>query len=207
LDKGDYERFQLLLFLANRNEPLNMREILSRYRGRTFADIFKEERCGHEFADVLAYTCMPNHTHLLLRQTTDDGITTYMKRVFVAYAMYFNLKYSRSGVLFQGRFKSKHVDSEPYFRYIFSYIHLNPLSLVEPDWEKDVWGDRKAAKDFLNNYQYSSFVDYSVKERPQRSIISDGLAADFLNSQNEIEELFRWYSVHSETEFTKVAPL
>jgi hypothetical protein len=33
--------------------------------------------------------------------------------------MYFNKKYKRTGSLFEGNFKSKHIGQENYFHYIF----------------------------------------------------------------------------------------
>ena len=42
------------------------------------------------------------------------------------YAIYYNQKYSRSGHLFQDRFKSEPVNDMPYFVTLLRYIHQNP---------------------------------------------------------------------------------
>lgn len=42
--------------------------------------------------------------------------------------MYFNTKYERTGSLFEGKFKAEHLDSDRYLKYIFAYIHLNPIA-------------------------------------------------------------------------------
>ena len=44
--------------------------------------------------------------------------------------MYFNLKYKRTGVLFQGCFKAKYVESDQYLLHLSRYVHLNPLDLL-----------------------------------------------------------------------------
>ena len=47
--------------------------------------------------------------------------------LFNAYAKYFNLKYNRTGSLFEKNFKRKRVDSDEYFKYLVYYVHHNPV--------------------------------------------------------------------------------
>jgi hypothetical protein len=103
--------------------------------------------------------------------------------------MYFNKIYNHSGILAQGSVKSKHVDSDEYFRYIFSYVHLNPLSLYFPCWESKGLSNKARVRRSLSSYLYSSYYDYAVKTRPQSSILSIDNAPDFLKNQNDLEEL------------------
>ena len=147
-----------------------------------------------KLVDVLAYALMPNHFHLVLKQKIDDGITKFMRKLATAYSMYFNIKYEHSGVLFQGRFKSSHINSGPYFRYIFSYVHLNPLELVEPDWKDGTIRNEKKARKFLADYRYASYFDYCVGERPERVILAYDDAPDFLKEQNDLEEMINDFS-------------
>jgi hypothetical protein len=85
--------------------------------------------------------------------------------------MYFNAKHDHSGTLFQGRFKSAHIDSNPYFQYIFQYIHLNPLELFESGWKERGIRDTKGAEQFLQQFRWSSHYDYTIDRRPERSIL------------------------------------
>jgi len=62
---------------------------------------------------------------LLLRSNIENGISKYMQRLGVGYTMYFNKKYERSGGLFQGTFKAKHVATDQDLRQVFSYVVLN----------------------------------------------------------------------------------
>lgn len=82
--------------------------------------------------DLLAFALMPNHIHLLIKQHTRDGIVKFMRRVSTAYVMYFNKKYQRVGVLFQGRYKASLIDNEIYLLHLTRYIHLNPNGLSVP---------------------------------------------------------------------------
>ena len=68
---------------------------------------------------------MSNHVHLLLRVNQED-IGSTIKHLTVMYAMYYNQKYSRSGHVFQDRFKSEPVNDMAYFVTLLRYIHQNP---------------------------------------------------------------------------------
>jgi len=193
--ENDYTRFLLLLHLANTEEKLDLRETFRKYKGQTFATIFKEEQPTKSLVDVFAYALMPNHFHLVLKQKKEGGITAFTRKVLTGYSMYFNLLYDHSGILSQGAIKSRAILNEAYFRYIFAYIHLNPLSLTHPGWEKDrTLLEAGSARKSLNNYRYSSFYDYSLGARPERAILSYAEAPDFLKDQNDLEELLRWHS-------------
>ena len=72
-----------------------------------------------------AYCLMSNHVHLLLRVNQED-IGSTIKHLAVMYAMYYNQKYSRSGHVFQDRFKSEPVNDMAYFVTLLRYIHQNP---------------------------------------------------------------------------------
>lgn len=79
--------------------------------------------------DVVAYCLMPNHFHMLVYLKDRDGLTRFMKSLMTAYSMYFNIKYRRSGALFEGRFLASRIDNEAYLWHVSRYIHLNPLDI------------------------------------------------------------------------------
>jgi putative transposase len=79
--------------------------------------------------------------------------------------MYYNKKYKRTGSLFEGKFKAKYVTGDTYLRYLFSYIHLNPLKILDPNWKKKVRTSTPSKMfTFLQNYPYSSFHEYLSDE-------------------------------------------
>lgn len=77
---------------------------------------------------ILAYCIMPNHFHLLLKQEVDRGISTYMQRLTLSFAHYYNIKYKQKGHLFESGFKSVLIESENQLLHVSRYIHLNPTS-------------------------------------------------------------------------------
>ena len=190
----DYDRFQILLYLLNTRLPVVMRDILSNYKGRSLANIFIEEPCDRSLVDILGYALMPNHFHLIIRQRAEKGISRFMKKLCTAYSMYFNEKHEHSGVLFQGRYKAKHIDNDSYFRYIFAYVHLNPFDLMQSDWKDVGVKNRALARSFLSNYRHSSLCDYVGAERPEHAILARADAPDFLKNQNDVEDLLKWQS-------------
>jgi putative transposase len=192
-NKEDYFRFSLLLHLANSTGPMNLALLLAKYKGRSFLEIFREEKVDKGLVEIFAYCLMPNHFHIIVRQKIDNGVALFMKKLLTAYSMYFNTKYAHSGVLFQGRFKSRHISDNEYFRYLFAYVHLNPFDIFEAAWKERGFTNSQQAREFLHAYPYSSFIDYSLKERPERTILSLEATPDFLRSQNDLEELLVWH--------------
>ena len=85
--------------------------------------------------------------------------------------MYFNKKHHRTGSLFEGRFKSEHVDSDNYLKYLFSYIHLNPVKLLQPDWQQQGIINLQDTFTYLYAYRYSSYIDNAVS-RPESNILN-----------------------------------
>lgn len=75
--------------------------------------------------DLLCYALMPNHFHLLIKQNSAHTIDRFINSLATRYAMYFNRKYKRVGVLFQGVYKAVLVDSDNYLLHLTKYIHLN----------------------------------------------------------------------------------
>ena len=63
---------------------------------------------------VHAYCLMTNHIHFLVTPGTETAISTTMKVVGSRYAQYINLKYNRTGTLWEGRHRSSLVQTDQY---------------------------------------------------------------------------------------------
>jgi putative transposase len=161
--KDDHNRFVTLLYLANGTESFDFREIDT-------DSIFEYER-GEQQVSIGAYCLMPNHFHILLTPLVEEGVTLFMRKLTVGYSMYFNKKHHRTGSLFEGRFKSEHVDSDNYLKYLFSYIHLNPVKLLQPDWQQQGIINLQDTFTYLDAYRYSSYIDNAVS-RPESNILN-----------------------------------
>jgi putative transposase len=87
---------------------------------------------------VIAYCLMPNHYHLLLRQDGEESAGKVPQSVFNSYSKAYNLKYSHSGTLFEGRFRAKPVQTTTHLLHLCRYIHGNPvkdgLAADPADW-------------------------------------------------------------------------
>jgi REP element-mobilizing transposase RayT len=182
----DYSRFLALLYVANGTNSIDLRTIKSE-------DIYTFDR-GEEQVAIGAYCLMPNHFHILLTPLNDDGVKNFMLKLSTGYSMYFNKKYFRTGSLFEGRFKSEHAAEDRYLKYLFSYIHLNPVKLIQSDWREVGTKNMEATLQYLNNYQYSSFLDNSCV-RPQTSILNRNSFPKYFDSKSEVDrELIEWLS-------------
>ena len=74
----------------------------------------------------LAWCLMPNHFHLLILRGSQP-LAEVMRRLMTGYAVDFNMRYRRSGHLFQNRYKAILCERNPYLLELTAYIHLNPL--------------------------------------------------------------------------------
>ncbi len=113
LDKFDYIRFYQTLDLFNSVEPVvNYSQA-------------KHSQIENRLVEIQAYSLLPNHYHLLVKQLVDGGISEFMKRVGGGYTNYFNEKNKRSGSLFQGVFKRVHIETDEQYNYLFAYVNEN----------------------------------------------------------------------------------
>ena len=191
--KSDYDRFLALLYLCNGSIPVD-----TFFQGRRFSGVHMVDR-GQPLVNIGAYCLMPNHFHILVREITDNGISRFMQKLSTGYTMYFNERAKRSGALFQGRFKAEHVDSDRYLAYLFSYIHLNPIKLVDSRWKEKGIANMKGAKAHLKDYPYSSYLDYLGKDRPEKTIVTpESLPLYFESPSVFRESVTEWLSFKDE---------
>ena len=116
--------------------------------------------------EVLVFCFMPNHIHLLVKQLKDNGISNFIKKVGTGYAAYFNQKYKRKGHLFN-KFKAVHIEGNDQLKNVFTYIHVNPTSLIEPGFKEKGIKNPKKVIEFLEQYKWSSYQDYiGIKNFP-----------------------------------------
>ncbi len=118
-DEWDLDRFFQSMQEFNTVEPIG-----SIYEN-SFRELGNPTSKSPRLVDFVAYCTNPNHFHFVLEQLEDSGISQFMKRVCGGYAKYYNGKYDRSGTLFQGRFKSMHIDSNEYLLHVSAYVNLN----------------------------------------------------------------------------------
>ncbi len=94
---------------------------------KTKAAYLNPKGWGTKRVKILAFCAMPNHFHILLKPAVIGGIPRFVSDVSNSHARYFNIKYKRTGRLFQETYKAKEISSEPSLMQVSRYIHLNPI--------------------------------------------------------------------------------
>lgn len=129
-------------------------------RGAGRQILFEEDRDKDEFlryltdsmgdheVELIAWCLMDNHAHLLLLDP-ENRLAAFMHSVLTRYALYYNAKSGHVGPVFQGRFKSKPIETNEYLLQAVRYIHDNPLDLGVS----------------RESYRWSSYLEYVNEPR------------------------------------------
>jgi putative transposase len=159
----EFNTTEAISIRRQREKRKKLKRELKSLQGPSLAELEQVDK-RTRLVDVLAFVFMPNHIHLLLKQLIPDGISTFVKKFGTDRAMHFNAKYKRIGTLFQGRFDARHIGVDDYLKTAFVYIHTNPISLIEPGWKEKGINNLAGAKEFLETYRWSSYLDYLGKK-------------------------------------------
>jgi len=171
-DKQDYLRMIHDLFEFNdiapvtsafrvdcsRNTQINVTK-----QGLVTLDKRLRKRKRKLLVEILAFCLMPNHVHLLIKQVRENGTSRFMQK-FGGYVLYYNKKYKRKGHLFQDKFKAVHIRTNQQLQTVFVYIHTNPVAIIFPGWKEKGIKDFKKARNYIENYRWSSYKDYLGKK-------------------------------------------
>lgn len=129
VSKRDYQRIlEILSYYQFAKTPLSFskfKKLSIKERTKLLEKLNKE---NNRLAKILCFCIMPNHFHLLLKQTKEDGISKLVANFQNSYTRYFNLKNKRIGPLFQGVFKAVRIETGEQLIHVSRYIHLNPYS-------------------------------------------------------------------------------
>lgn len=188
-DEQDYRAFlfRVGLVLGIKKKDLNDSEITQSPKSR----IRVAELKPNSFK-LHAFCLMPNHVHFLIEQCGDESISKFLLKVFTSFSKYINLKYKRSGHVFQDRCKSVRIETNPQLMLISSYIHMNPV------------------KDSLVNkpedYRWDSYNDF-IFDRKNPIIHKQFLMEVFGGTKNFINENTRLYKrIVSKAAFDTLTP-
>lgn len=194
LDEEDRDRFVKLLYLCNTLKNIKFKEYIVDRK----IDAWDFDK-GESIVSIGAWVLMSNHFHLLITPNQESGIenplSLFMAKLCTAYSMYFNKRHKRVGKLFEGSFRSSHVDNDNYLKYIFSYIHLNPIKIIDPLWKDRGVQNIESATEFLNGYYWSSYHDHRHTKRSENKIISLESFPEYFSDRKVFDkEIFEWLS-------------
>jgi len=141
-----------------------------------------------ENIDLICYCLMTNHFHLFIYQEKEGSMTKLMRSIMTSYSRYFNLKYKRSGALFESRYKASRIDQQSYLEHISRYIHMNPrywktysyssisyftkTKSIAPEWLKP----GRVLSMFKDTEEYFAFMDDYVSHKEMLEEIKYDLA-------------------------------
>lgn len=201
LDDRDSLRYLVLLYTSNTTGAIH----LSDHDTSDLGSLFKISR-REPLVSIGAYCLMPNHIHLLVKEVREGGISLFMQKLSTAYSMYFNKKNSKTGSLFERPFKAKHIDEDTYFRYLFAYIHLNPVKINDPDgWQGKRILQPETAQQFLDYYRYSSYPFYTGRKRVEDVILDEGKFPEYFSTSSDFESFVNdWINFEDVSEDEKV---
>jgi putative transposase len=118
------------------------------------------------YVELVSFCLMQNHFHLILKEKKEGGIALFMQRVLNGYTKYYNIKYQKSGHLFQGPYKAIHIENNTQLLHVSAYIHRNPRELP-------MWTDKE------HMYVYSSYQDFVNKNRWGELLAPDIILGQF----------------------------
>lgn len=159
ISRAEYKQAMLTLSYYRYAEPpvslARFKEISQEERQQLLASLQKADK----LVEIVAFVLMPNHFHFLLKQNQDKGISKFASQFTNSYTRYFNTLNERVGPLFQGVFKSVHVETDEQLVHLSRYIHINPVV------------SNVIKEDDLLSYPWSSFSDYVGNVSPQISTV------------------------------------
>lgn len=130
--------------------------------------------------NFLSFALVGNHYHFLLAPNNDKGIPKFMQKLNGGYAKHFNLKYNRTGNLFEKPYKVIPIKTIFQLDAVICYINLiNPLDVYQPGWRKNGLDNRENAFKFLKKYQFSSLLDL-FEERNSKILAPHQVLEQFL---------------------------
>ena len=146
-----------------------------------------------------AYILMTNHFHLLI-QTKKANCSEFMRHFNIRYTGWFNWRHSRSGNLYQGRYKAFLIDANNYLLKVSRYLHLNCVRV------RKLRGlDHREQWQYVKDYQWSSlhgyldekkvvkYIDYGLiismvgNRRQYRKFVLDGIKKDIDNPFKKVK--------------------
>ena len=177
LDASYYERFLLSMNLLNNKQDglmIGWRDYKKSNKNAVLNDFLKlsfRKTARVPLVDIVAFCLNPNHYHFILKQVAERGIEKFMHKIGISYSKYFNERNDRSGSLFQGTFKSSHINSNEYLLYLSAYVNMN--NFIHGYSSKSDW-------------TYSSLLEYLGKR--ECDFINISPVADQFGSRKEYEK-------------------
>lgn len=140
--------------------------------------------------EVVAYSLLPNHFHLLLYPRSGEGLGNLMKSLLSSHSHYLSVRRSLQGHLFQAPFKAKLVADEASFLQLFRYIALQPIKekivsvgFIRKGESRDLKRNKKIIQ-ALREFPWGSYREYLNPSK--NDLISKDAVRALLKSKREL---------------------
>ena len=151
MNPADVKRFLFCMSLFNTEDLVGSVYLDSMRKRKELKLRSSAPQKSRKLVNFIAYCLNQNHYHFILEPLMENGVQKFMHRLSTGYTNYFNEKEKRSGSLFQGRYKAKHISSNRYLLHSSVYVNLNNRV------------HRNLNKKWMNNLPISSFKEYISK--------------------------------------------
>ncbi len=141
---------------------------------------------------VVAFTIMPNHFHLILKEITEGGISRFIHKFSMSYSKFINAKYQESGRLFQGVFQSRNLDTDEYIQRAAVYVMVkNTFELYPKGGLRGATENFDDAWEWAVNFPFSSFRFYATNT--DSPILDKDLLGEIFDSPKSFKEFSKDY--------------
>lgn len=197
-DYKNCEKLKQAFLLANSTQASRAFQFLRDNKNATQEAVLEIANKGERLVDVVCYAIMPDHYHLLLKEETEGGITSFIHRCNISIAKYINIKKKRRGPLFESLFQSKHITNNEYLLHLSLYIHLNPLDFLEgKQWRKHKLQNWNKSKNNLLSYPYASLKSFLDPKHTDKIISGTEIITDQFKNSKKYDNFLKDWSEES----------
>ena len=168
-------------------------------RGNAGGRIFRSDKDREYFLDLLGFIIerfhwlchgwclMDNHYHLIL-ETLEGNLSRGMRQLNGIYTQKYNWRYTKTGHIFQGRYKAIVVDKESYLLELCRYVVLNPVRAKIVKRPQD--------------WKWSSYRSTAGRGKSAQWLTADWILAQFGRRRKRAQRLYHQFVMEGITKET-----
>jgi len=143
----EYDYAMLALWYFQKNQSLSLSHYL-KLKPEVQIENLRSQSLLKSKVSIICFSLMPNHFHLILKQTKEGGISKYISDFQNCFTRYYNLKHNHQGSIFSSQFKLKLIENNNSLIHCSRYVIINPVTSF-------LIGNHE-----LYSYPYTSYPEY-----------------------------------------------
>ena len=120
-------------YLLSPKDPKSLKKEF-KVKGKTFKGIPHQPKNYFNQVELVAYSLLPNHFHLLVRQLSEGVVEKFVRSLCTRYSIFFNKKYQHYGILFAGPYKSVSVKAGSALLQLTRFFHYGGSLSSYPEY-------------------------------------------------------------------------